>query len=150
MGICLKGGHSRFLPPMNYFEIQVRSRMRYISLLGLARPSPLLKVILFNILFLNIAASVAIHRGNSTLLRNGDGCTNSADWLGHSINDEDCHGTINILYRIEVLRHGMNHFEFLGKGASPEYTLPVMQTPRRYTLGKLLTPYKLLPFIPGC
>lgn len=118
--------------------------MRYLSLLDLARPSSVLKVIFYNVLFFNIAACVAIHRSNSTLLRNGDGCTSSADWLGHSINVEDCSGTINRLYRIEVLKHGMNFFEFLGKGVDPEYELPVMQTPRRYSVGKPLAPYILL------
>ena len=133
---------------MNHLEIKVRSRMRCISLSSSARPSPVLKFIVYNVLFLNLAACVAVHRSNSTLLQNGDGCTSSTDWLGHSINDEDCHGTINKLYKIEVLRHGMNHFEFLGKGASPEYELPVMQTPRRYTIGEPLTPYKFTCFVP--
>ncbi|KAG7007613.1 hypothetical protein G7Y79_00009g027220 [Physcia stellaris] len=39
-----------------------------------------------------------------------------------------------MLYRVELLKHGMNKFEFLGRGARPEYELPTMQTPRRYTV----------------
>ena len=123
--------------PMNHLEVKAGSRMRYLSLLDLARPNSVLKVIFYNVLFFNIAACVAIHP-NSTLLQNGDGCTSSADWLGHSIDVEDCSGTINKLYKIEVLKHGMNVFEFLGKGVHPEYKLPVMQTPRRYSVGKPL------------
>ena len=131
---------------MNHLEIKTRSRMRYITPIGLATLSPVLKVMFYNMIFFNIAACVAINQSNATLLRNGDGCTSSADWLGHSINDEDCSGTINKLYRIEVLKHGMNVFEFIGKGIQPEYKLPVMQTPRRYSVGKSLTIYRFLQF----
>ena len=120
--------------------------MRCLSLRDLARPNSVLKVVFYNLLFFNKAVCFAIDRSNSTLLRNGDGCTSSADWLGHSINVEDCSGTINKLYRIEVLKHGMNVFEFLGNGVHPEYEYPVMQTPRRYSVGKPLTPYRFLQF----
>lgn len=93
----------------------------------------------------HIVACAVAQRNNSTLLQNGEGCTISTDWLGHSLpNHEDCSATINKLYRIELLRHGMNKFEFIGKGASPEYKFPVMHTPRRYTVGKPETPTMIL------
>ena len=93
-------------------------------------------IVLYLWLSVNIATCAVIQKTNSSLLQYHPECTKSGDWLGHTLQEEDCSATVNMLYRIETLKHGMNAFEFLGKGATPETKFPVMATPRRYTFGK--------------
>lgn len=63
-------------------------------------------------------------------------CTPSIDWVGDGFNIEDCRATIQRLYNIEVTKHGNTEFEFLLPGAFPYTGNPVMQTPRRYSVGQ--------------
>ena len=62
-------------------------------------------------------------------------CTPSIDWVGDGYNNEDCRATIQRLYNVEVTQHGNTEFEFLLPGAIPYTSNPVMQTPRRYSVG---------------
>lgn len=63
-------------------------------------------------------------------------CTASVDWVGDGFNDENCRAAIQRLYNVEVTKHGQTLFEFLLPGAVPSTSNPVMQTPRRYTVGE--------------
>lgn len=63
-------------------------------------------------------------------------CTASLDWLGDGFNEENCRATIQRLYNVEVVAHGRTEFEFLLPGTVPYTSNPVMQTPRRYTVGQ--------------
>ena len=62
-------------------------------------------------------------------------CTPSVDWVGDGFNEENCRAAIQRLYNVEVTKHGRTVFEFLLPGAIPYTSNPVMQTPRRYTVG---------------
>ena len=62
-------------------------------------------------------------------------CTQSIDWRGDGFNTENCLAAIQRLYNVEVTKHGNTEFEFLLPGAIPYTSNPVMQTPRRYTVG---------------
>lgn len=63
-------------------------------------------------------------------------CTPSIDWVGDGYNNENCRATIQRLYNVEVTKHGNTEFEFLLPGAIPYTSNPVMQTPRRYSVGQ--------------
>ena len=63
-------------------------------------------------------------------------CTPSIDWVGDGFNEEDCRAAIQRLYNVEVTAHGRTEFEFLLPGAVPYTSNPIMQTPRRYTVGQ--------------
>lgn len=63
-------------------------------------------------------------------------CTTSIDWVGDGFNIEDCRATVQRLYNDEVTKHGNTKFEFLLPGAVPYTSNPVMQTPRRYSVGQ--------------
>ena len=91
------------------------------------------------LLLLHTAACAIIPKSNVTrLTQNGRTCTQSADWLGQAMaTEEDCSAAVNKFYHMETLKHGRYNFEFVGKGASAESVLPVVRTPRRYTVGKL-------------
>ncbi|KAL8826604.1 MAG: hypothetical protein Q9191_003699 [Dirinaria sp. TL-2023a] len=83
-----------------------------------------------------LVAAAAIQTSNATQLKApADGCSDSPDWLGLKLVKDDCVGTVNKLYNIEVLEHGRKRYEFLGIGAEAEFKLPKMKTPRRYTVG---------------
>lgn len=93
--------------------------------------------ILCSLIFNQLTAAAVIQRSNSTQLKgSGQECTSSPEWLGPKLVVDDCAGTVNKFYNIEVLRHGRQQYEFLGVNAEPEFKLPTMQTPRRYTVGK--------------
>ena len=62
-------------------------------------------------------------------------CTHSIDWRGDGFNTENCLAAIQRLYNVEVTKHGNTEFEFLLPGAIPYTSNPVMQTPRRYSVG---------------
>ena len=62
-------------------------------------------------------------------------CTYSIDWAGDGFNTENCLAAIQRLYNTEVTKHGNTEFEFLLPGAIPYTSNPVMQTPRRYSVG---------------
>ena len=64
------------------------------------------------------------------------GCTNSIDWLGDGYSNSDCVAVVQRLYFVEVAKHSSREFEFLRPGATNKTDLPVMQTPRRYTVGQ--------------
>lgn len=66
-------------------------------------------------------------------------CTPSVDWMGDGFNVEDCAAAVQRLYNVEVTKHGNTEFEFLLPGAIPYTSNPVMQTPRRYTVGWLMS-----------
>lgn len=61
-------------------------------------------------------------------------CTSSEDWLGYRLVAEDCNGAVNKLRSVEVSRHWLEQYEFLGVGAKPVSKFRTMQTPRRYTV----------------
>ena len=63
-------------------------------------------------------------------------CTHSIDWRGDGFNTENCLAAIQRLYNVEVTKHGNTEFEFLLPGAIPYTSNPVMQTPRRYSVGQ--------------
>lgn len=75
-------------------------------------------------------------------------CTTSVDWVGDGYNNEDCRAAIQRLYNIEVTKHGNTEFEFLLPGAIPYTSNPVMQTPRRYSVGKCTLAIVMLDFFP--
>lgn len=82
-----------------------------------------------------LTAGAAIRHVNVTSLAYAEAeCTSSADWLGHRLVAEDCNGVVNKLRHVEVSRHWLEQYEFLGVGAEPVYKLRTMQTPRRYTV----------------
>lgn len=60
----------------------------------------------------------------------------SPDWVGNVYVASDCEQALWRLVRDEVLVHGDKEFEFLAPNTAPFHTLPTMQTPRRYTVGK--------------
>ena len=110
--------------------------MAYLSLSRSTNIYAFHTMFIFLCLLLRLGHCAVIQRNETRVLQNDAGCTKSADWVGHALpNEEDCAATLSMLYRIELLKHGMNRFEFLGRGAHPEYKLPTMQTPRRYTVG---------------
>ena len=111
--------------------------MAYLSLSRSTSRCSLHTIFIFLCLLLRLGHCAVIQRNQTRILRDDVGCTKSTAWVGHALpNEEDCAATLSMLYRIELLKHGMNRFEFLGRGARPEYELPTMQTPRRYTVGK--------------
>ncbi len=63
-------------------------------------------------------------------------CTDSIDWVGDGYDNENCRATIQRLYNVEVTKHKKQQFEFLLPGASNKTDNPVMQTPRKYIVGK--------------
>ena len=63
------------------------------------------------------------------------GCTDSIDWMGDGYSNEDCRAVIQKLFFLEVTKHGDSEFEFLLPGAKNRTDKPVIQTPRRYTVG---------------
>lgn len=63
-------------------------------------------------------------------------CTASIDWVGDGFNREDCRAAVQRLYNVEVVKHSNKDFEFLLPGAIPYTSNPVMQTPRRYSVGQ--------------
>ena len=64
------------------------------------------------------------------------GCTGSIDWLGDGYSNSDCVAVVQRLYFVEVAKHSNRQFEFIRPGATNRTDLPVMQTPRRYTVGQ--------------
>ena len=95
------------------------------------------RALTFGLYYFHIAACAVIQQNtNITGLQRGEECISSVDWLGQRIVEEDCSGAVQRFYNIETLKHGKYNYEFLGKGASPEYKFPVMQTPRRYSHGE--------------
>lgn len=75
-------------------------------------------------------------------------CTASVDWRGDGFNREDCRAAVQRLYNVEVTKHGSKEFEFLLPGAIPYTSNPVMQTPRRYSVGKCTLAIVMLEFFP--
>ncbi|CAD6592865.1 MAG: hypothetical protein ASARMPREDX12_006535 [Alectoria sarmentosa] len=75
-------------------------------------------------------------------------CTTSIDWVGDGYNNEDCRAAVQRLYNVEVTKHGYAEFEFLLPGAIPYTSNPVMQTPRRYTVGKCTLAIVMMDFFP--
>ena len=61
-------------------------------------------------------------------------CTNSIDWVGDRYNNEDCRATVQRLHNVEVAKHQKQEFEFMLPGAINKTNLPLMQTPRKYTV----------------
>ena len=74
------------------------------------------------------------------------GCSSSMDWMGDGYSNRDCLAVVQRLYFVEVSKHRDQEFEFLAPGARPRSRRPVMQTPRRYTVGQLLHAPRLLGF----
>jgi len=66
-------------------------------------------------------------------------CTDSIDWTGDGYSNSDCIAVIQRFYFVEVSKHRNRQFEFLKRGAKNKTSHPVMQTPRRYTVGQLRT-----------
>jgi len=84
-----------------------------------------------------LTTGAAIRQMNLTSLAHSDAeCTSSGDWLGHALVPEDCNGAVNRLRSVEVSRHWLEQYEFLGIGAEPVTKYKTMQTPRRYTVRK--------------
>lgn len=75
-------------------------------------------------------------------------CTTSIDWVGDGYNNEDCRATVQRLYTVEVTKHHDTEFEFLLPGAMPYTSNPVMQTPRRYSVGKCTLAIVMLETFP--
>ena len=90
-------------------------------------------------MFSQLVAAAMIQTSNTTRLQASKGdCSASPDWIGLKLVKEDCTGTVNKFYNIEVLQHRRVPYEFLGVDAEPEFKLPSMKTPRRYTVGERL------------
>jgi hypothetical protein len=84
-----------------------------------------------------LTTGAAIRQMNVTSLAHSDAeCTTSKDWLGYQLVAEDCNGAVNRLRNVEVSRHWLEQYEFLGIGAEPVTKFKTMQTPRRYTVRK--------------
>ena len=98
----------------------------------------MLALLVLSVLLLRLAAAAVMWHPNATSLDFPDvECTKSRDWVGLELIIENCHAALNRFDQVEVLRHGTERFEFLGVGAEPVSKLKTMQTPRRYTVGKL-------------
>ena len=95
-------------------------------------------LLVLSVLVLRLTAAAVMRHPNATNLDFPDvECTKSRDWVGLELIIEDCDAALNRFNQVEVLRHGGKRFEFLGVGAEPVSKLGTMQTPRRYTVGKL-------------
>ena len=93
--------------------------------------------LVLSFLLLHLTAGAVIRKANTTSLGFTDiECTNSGNWLGHKLVVENCNAATNKLYNVEVLRHGLERYEFLGVKAKPVTKYKTMHTPRRYTVGK--------------
>ena len=64
-------------------------------------------------------------------------CTDNPVWNSPAWHPSDCQVALLRLALTESDRHGDHYFEFLGPGATASHRLPTMDTPRRYTSGKL-------------
>ena len=64
-------------------------------------------------------------------------CTDNPTWNSPAWNPSDCQVALLRLALSESDRHGDHDFEFLGLGAASSHRMPTMDTPRRYTSGKL-------------
>ena len=62
-------------------------------------------------------------------------CIASSDWVGNGYVASHCQDTILRLVSAETNVHGPQVFEFLAPDAQPLHAIPVMRTPRRYTVG---------------
>ena len=61
-------------------------------------------------------------------------CIRRSDWLGTHYGLHDCQRAVDLLITNEVNVHDEREFEFLAPQAQPIHDLPIMQTPRRYTV----------------
>ena len=71
----------------------------------------------------------------SSVSVDGD-CIDWREWLSNGYVASDCQQAIRLFVLDEVLTHMDKEFEFLAPGATALHTLPTMQTPRRYTIGR--------------
>lgn len=62
-------------------------------------------------------------------------CVPTQDWLNTGYVASDCQQAIRRFIHEEVFVHGDRELEFVAPGSAPLYTLPVVQTPRRYAVG---------------
>ena len=73
-------------------------------------------------------------------------CVGADDWLGTRYGPQDCERAVETLILKEVRVHGSQEYEFLGPEAQPFHALPIMQTPRRYTVGPNASSFTM-PFV---
>lgn len=100
-------------------------------------PSPLTLALALSALVLRpqLTAGAAIRQANVTSLAYADAeCSTSGEWVGHRLVAEDCNGAVNKLRNVEVSRHWLEQYEFLGIGAEAVTKYRTMRTPRRYTV----------------
>jgi len=103
----------------------------------LSSSSPLALALALLFLLPQLTTGAAIRQINVTSLAYSDAeCTTSKDWLGYQLVAEDCNGAVNRLRNVEVSRHWLEQYEFLGIGAEPVTKFKTMKTPRRYTVRK--------------
>lgn len=62
-------------------------------------------------------------------------CVASRDWTGMGYVAKDCQQVIERFIHEEVFKYLDQELEFIAPQVSPYHTLPIAQTPRRYTVG---------------
>ena len=88
---------------------------------------------LFNVAW---SAAISLPQRNLTtsLLANGNQCTDNPTWIGTGSTSIDCIGAVQKLYDSEVKAFSDTDFEFLSQKAPPR-SIPSMPTPRKYQYG---------------
>ena len=67
-------------------------------------------------------------------------------WYATNWLIEDCYAAVQQLYLRETMLHPNQEYEFLQQGFSPhDPQFPAQKTPRKYTVGKLLSPFLIFP-----
>ena len=72
-------------------------------------------------------------------------CVRKSSWLGTTYRHSDCQRAVDGFISSEVQVHRDQEYEFLAPHAQPIHHLPVMQTPRRYTVGSKIPPSLISP-----
>ena len=83
-----------------------------------------------------ISTNAVVQASQNISFRAEGDCIPWHDWIGNGYVASDCHEAI----RRFIYDEGFSmdrELEFLAPLAQPQHTLPIIQTPRRYTVGKL-------------
>ena len=74
-------------------------------------------------------------------------CVRDSNWLGTKYGHGDCQGAVDGFISSEVRVRRGQEYEFLAPHAQPIHDLPIMRTPRRYTLGSKAPPSLISPLL---
>lgn len=121
-----------------------KHRAAFHRLTMLSPSGPLTLALAVLVLRSRLTAGAAIRQVNVTSLAYADAeCSSSGDWVGHQLVAEDCNGAVNKLRNVEVSRHWLEQYEFLGIGAEAVTKYRTMRTPRRYIVRKSLYHFEI-------